>query len=304
MGSKGAELLRRMIKGREIIVAPGVFSPAVAKMAEKMGFRALYFSGAGFSNLLALPDLGITTLSEVSGAVREITSQANLPLIVDADTGFGEALNVERTVKEMKAAGAAALHIEDQILPKRCGHLRGKELVDIDEMVKKVLSAKEAATGDIMIIARTDARSVEGLDRAIERALEYAKAGADMIFPEALESRDEFAEFRRRVKLPLMANMTEFGRTPYMRARDFERLGYDVVIFPVTAFRAMMKTVKGVLLELKRKGTQKDILGSLMTRSEFNELIDYGRYESADRLAADAARALMKGRARDARTKG
>ena len=286
--------LRKLIDGKRIVVAPGVFSPAVAKLAEDVGFKALYFSGAGFANLLALPDLGVTTLTEVAGAAKQITSQTGVPLIVDADTGFGEALNVARTVEEMKSAGAAAVHFEDQILPKRCGHLEGKELVGVDEMVKKLVTAKESAGREILIVARTDARTVEGLDSAIERAAAYSRAGADMIFPEALESRGEFAEFRKKVDLPLMANMTEFGKTPYLTVKEFEALGYNLVIFPVTAFRAAMKAVKDVLTELKIKGTQEEILDSLMTRKEFSELIDYHHYEDADRKAMDAARRLTK----------
>jgi methylisocitrate lyase len=290
-----AGTLRELIGGKKIVVAPGVFSPAVARLAQKLGFRALYFSGAGFSNLLALPDLGITTLTEVARAASQVTSQVTVPLIVDADTGFGEALNVARTVKELKAAGAAAIHIEDQVLPKRCGHLEGKELVDADEMVKKLITAKEAAGRDLLIIARTDARTVEGIDSAIERARVYSRAKVDMIFPEALESREEFAEFRQKVGLPLMANMTEFGKTPYMAAKDFEELEYEMVIFPVTAFRSMMKAVKGTLTELKTKGSQKGILSSLMTRREFYDLIDYHRYEEADRSALEAAKRLRRG---------
>jgi len=288
-----ADALRRLI-GKGIVVAPGVFSPSVAKLAEKAGFRALYFSGAGFSNLLALPDLGITTLTEVAQATRQIASQISVPLIVDADTGFGEALNVARTVQEMKGAGAAAIHIEDQVLPKRCGHLEGKELVDVDEMVKKIVAGKEAAGKDLVIIARTDARTVEGLDAAIERAVDYSKAGADMIFPEALESPDEFREFRRRVGAPLMANMTEFGRTPYMTAKEFEELGYEVVIFPVTAFRAMMKAVKETFAQLKAEGTQKMMLESLMSRKEFYDLIGYYRYEEEDARALRTAKRIRK----------
>jgi len=284
-----AEALRRLI-GKKILVAPGVFSPSAAKLAEKAGFKALYFSGAGFSNLLALPDLGITTLTEVAQATKQITAQVKVPLIVDADTGFGEALNVARTVEEMKSAGAAAIHIEDQVLPKRCGHLEGKELVDVDEMVKKIISAKEAAGTDLVVIARTDARTVEGLDAAIERALAYSKAGADMIFPEALESREEFKEVRKKLSLPLLANMTEFGKTPYMTVKEFEELGYDIVIFPVTAFRAMMKAVQGTYERLRAEGTQKRMLRSLMTRKEFYDLIDYQRYEDADMRALRAAR--------------
>ena len=292
--ASAAQTLRKLLGGEEIVVAPGVFSPAVAKLAQRLGFRALYFSGAGFSNFLALPDLGITTLTEVSRAARQVTSQVNLPLIVDADTGFGEALNVARTVEEMKAVGAAAIHIEDQVLPKRCGHLDGKELVDADEMVKKLISAKNAAGRDLVIIARTDARTVEGIDSAIERARVYSRAKVDLVFPEALESREEFAEFRRKIDLPLMANMTEFGKTPYMTAGDFEELGYEMVIFPVTAFRSMMKAVRGTLTELKAKGTQKGILGSLMTRNEFYELIDYHLYEEADGRALEAAKRLRR----------
>jgi len=292
--SKQAESLRRLISGNKVVVAPGVFSPAVAKLAEKEGFKALYFSGAGFSNHLALPDLGMTTLTEVTDAARQVTSKVQVPLIVDADTGFGEALNVARTVEEMKSAGAAAVHFEDQVLPKRCGHLEGKELVDVDEMVKKLVSAREAVGGEILVIARTDARTVEGLDSAIERAAAYSKAKVDMIFPEALESREEFAEFRKKIRLPLMANMTEFGRTPYMRVADFDSLGYNLVIFPVTAFRAAMKAAKDVFVELRTKGTQKGVLGSLMSREEFYGLIDYYRYEDADAVALRAARKLAK----------
>ena len=286
-----ADALRRLI-GKRIVVAPGVFSPSIAKLAEKAGFSALYFSGAGFSSLLALPDLGITTLSEVARAARQITSKVRVPLIVDADTGFGEALNVARTVEEMRAAGAAAIHIEDQVLPKRCGHLDGKELVDVDEMVKKLISAKEAAEKHLVIIARTDARAVEGIDGAIERAAVYSKAGAEMIFPEALESPEEFKEFRRKVSLPLVANMTEFGKTPYISAQEFEEFGYEVVIFPVTAFRAMMKAVQDTLVRLKAEGTQKGMLSSLMTRKEFYDLIDYYRYEEADGKALRAAKRI------------
>jgi len=292
----GAGAFRKLLRGGKITVAPGVFNPAVAKLAEKEGFSALYFSGAGFSNMLALPDLGITTLTEVSRAARQITSQVKVPLIVDVDTGFGEALNVARTVEEMMNAGVAAIHIEDQVLPKRCGQLKGKELVDTDEMVKKLLSAKEAAGRDLLVIARTDARTVEGLDAAIERAAAYTKAGAEMIFPEALESREEFEEFRRKISLPLMANMTEFGKTPYLTVKEFDDMGYEVVIFPVTAFRAMMKTVEGTYDRLKKEGTQKRMLDTLMTRKEFYDLIDYYKYERADKKALQAAKRLRSDR--------
>ncbi len=205
-------------------------------------------------------------------------------------------MNVARTVNELKVSGAAAVQIEDQILPKRCGHLEGKELVAVEEMVKKILAAKETASGELFVVARTDARAVEGLDGAVDRALEYARAGADMIFPEALESGEEFVEFRRKVGGPLMANMTEFGRTPYMSVSEFQEIGYDVVIFPMTAFRAAMKAVRETLKELKLRGTQKNILGSLMSRSEFYDLISYDLYEKTDKRTAEAARKLLKRR--------
>ena len=291
-----SKALGKMLEGEGIVVAPGVFSPSVAKVAEKVGFKALYFSGAGFSNLLALPDLGMTTLTEVATATRQITSQVSVPLVVDGDTGFGEALNVARTVEELEAAGAAAMHIEDQMLPKRCGHLDGKDLVDVDEMVKKLVTAKEAARGRLLVIARTDARSVEGVDSAIQRARAYSKAGADVIFPEALESREEFVEFRKKIRLPLMANMTEFGKTPYLTAEEFGGMGYNMVIFPVTAFRASMKAAQDALNHLRLKGTQKGILDSLMSRQEFYDLIDYYRYEEADKKALDEAKRLRTGK--------
>jgi len=294
LGETGAEALRKRLKKKEIVVAPGVFSPSVAKLAENAGFEALYFSGAGFASLLALPDLGVTTLTEVARATHEITSRTDVPVIVDADTGFGEALNVVRAIDELRTAGASAVQIEDQIIPKKCGHLEGKELVDTDEMVKKVISANAAADGNPLIVARTDAVAVEGLDSAIARARAYQRAGADIIFPEALQTRDDFAEFRKKVGTPLMANMTEFGKTPYMTASEFEDLGYNIVIFPVTAFRAMMRAVQKTFAELKGKGSQKGVLKTLMTREEFYDLVGYHEYEEADRNALEAAKRLRR----------
>ena len=296
MQEAGATRLRNLLVRNRILVAPGVSNPAVAKLAETIGFRALYFSGAGFSSQLALPDLGVTTLTEVSRATGEITARINIPLVVDADTGFGEALNVARTVAELRRAGAAAMHIEDQVLPKRCGHLEGKELVEAEEMIKKVIAAKEAAKKELLVIARTDARSVEGIDSAIERAKNYQRAGADMIFPEALESREEFVEFRRKITSPLMANMTEFGKTPYMTTKEFESIGYELVIFPVTAFRAMMRAAQNALNTLMDEGTQKGMIKNLMTREEFYDLIDYYAYEKMDAKTMSEALGLKRNR--------
>ena len=290
----GAEL-RRLIKTSDIIVAPGVYNPAVALLAEKLGFKAVYLSGAALTGSLAMPDLGLITLSELALFTRYITRVIRIPLIVDADTGFGEAINVERTVRELEMAGAAAIQIEDQVLPKKCGHLAGKQLVSPEDMVKKILAAVESRRKETVIIARTDARGVEGLEAAIERANLYVDAGADVIFPEALHSLDEFRVFAKKVKAPLLANMTEFGRTPYITVDEFRDAGYKIVIFPVTTFRASMKASEEVLRGIKEKGTQSHMLDRLMTRSEFYELIGYREYEERDKMLASKAARVVKG---------
>src|SRR5438445_2354566 len=282
-----------MMAGKETVVAPGVFSPIVAQLAEKAGFRCIYFSGGGYANMQRLPDLGVTTLSEVSGAALSITSLVDLPLIVDVDTGFGEAVNVMRTVGEMERARVAAIHIEDQMMPKRCGHLAGKELISIEEMTKKLIAAKEAVTTDLVLIARTDARAVEGLDAAVDRARTYLRAGAEMIFPEALEAEEEFAEFAKKVSAPLLANMTEFGKTPYLSVARFQKMGYKVVIFPMTGFRVMLRSVLGAYDELMNKGTQRGLLNKMLTRQQIYDLIGYDAYEAADRKTLAKARLIL-----------
>jgi len=289
----GAEL-RRLIREEPIIVAPGVYNAAVALLAERMGFKALYLSGAALTGSLAMPDLGIITLTEVAMFTGYIARVVRVPVIVDADTGFGEAINVQRTVRELEAAGAAAVQIEDQVLPKKCGHLAGKELVPPEEMVKKIVAAVEARRKETVVIARTDARSVEGLEAAIERAQLYVEAGADVIFPEALQSIEEFREFARRVKAPLLANMTEFGRTPYITVEEFREAGYKIVIFPVTTFRASMKASMEILKEIREKGTQRHVLDRLMTRKEFYDLIGYYEYEEADKRIARKAEEIVE----------
>ena len=288
------ESLRALISTREIIVAPGVYNPAIALLAEKLGFEALYLSGAAITGSLAMPDLGLITLSELALFTSYITRVTRLPLIVDADTGFGEVINVERTVRELERAGAAAIQIEDQVLPKKCGHLSGKSLVSVEDMVKKIIAASEARR-DALIIARTDARGVAGLEEAIERANAYLEAGADIIFPEALQSLEEFREFARRVKAPLLANMTEFGKTPYITVGEFREAGYKIVIFPVTTFRASLKASEDVLREIMEKGTQVHTLDKLYTRKEFYELIGYYMYEERDKeIETKAKRILSK----------
>ena len=288
----GSLRLRNLISKNGTFAAPGVFSASTALIAKEAGFECMYFSGAAFSNLLGLPDLGVTTLTEITDAVGKIVSKVDLPLIVDADTGFGEAVNVSRTVNELEKAGAAAIHIEDQVMPKKCGHLSGKEIVPPEEMMKKIIAAKQAAGTDLVIIARTDAAAVEGLDGTIKRSKLYIKAGADMIFPDALETKEQFLRFSKEVPVPLIANMTEFGKTPYFTVKQFSEMHYKFVLFPVTAFRAAMKAVEKTFNQIAKKGTQEDILKELMTRKEFYELSDYYSYERLDREIARKAKRL------------
>ncbi len=288
-------LLRRLLRERDIIVAPGVFNPAVALLVEKMGFDAAYLSGAALTGSLAMPDLGIITLTELATFTSYITRVVEIPVIVDADTGFGEALNVQRTVRELENAGAAAIQIEDQELPKKCGHLKGKRLIPAEDMVKKIIAAVEARRKETVIIARTDARGVEGLEAAIERAKMYVEAGADVIFPEALTSLEEFKYFAERLpNVPLLANMTEFGKTPYITVEEFREAGYKIVIFPVTTFRYAMGAVREALEVLKREGTQKPLLDRMMTRWEFYDLIGYSVYEEVDRRIAERAETIVR----------
>ena len=283
----GPSELRRLIS-KGITIAPGVFNGITAIIAERTGFRALYLSGSGIAGSMGLPDLSLTTLSEVSEEVRKIASVTRLPVIVDVDTGFGEALNVIRTVRMMESSGASAIHIEDQELPKKCGHLPGKKLIPENEMVKKIIAAVESRkNSDFIIITRTDARAVEGLEGAIRRANLYLEAGADMIFPEALETREEFGKFSKEVKAPLLANMTEFGKSPLLSASDLENLGYRIVIFPLTVFRASLLTAENVYREIFEKGTQSGILEKLMTRKRFYDLIGYDEYEAEDKNISD-----------------
>lgn len=266
------------------LAIPGVFNPLIARMAQRLGFQAIYLSGAALSATIGIPDIGITTLTEFVDAARAITQATTLPLLCDADTGFGEALSVERTVRQLEAAGAAGLHLEDQVLPKRCGHLTGKQLVEPEVMVAK-LRAAVAARRDphFVLIARTDARSVGGLDDAIQRALRYREAGADAIFPEALESAEEFALFAREVPGPLLANMTEFGRTPSLDVDALGALGYRLVLFPVTTLRVALRAVETTLTQIMHKGHQRDCLPQMLTRAELYDLLGYSGYEARDR---------------------
>jgi len=284
--SSAAQLRKRLAQG--MVVAPGVFNAVTAKMVERSGFSAAYLSGAGLTNAMTgFPDIGLLSMTELAQQTAYIASATRLPLIVDADTGFGGPLSVARTVRELERAGAAAIQIEDQQDPKRCGHLAGKKLIPAKSMAEKIRSAAKARKdSDFIIIARTDARGVEGLKAAIDRADQYFDAGADMIFPEALESAAEFSKFAGRVKAPLMANMTEFGKSPYLSVREFDRMGYRLVIFPMTIFRVMMKSAESALKVLKRSGTQRSLLGEMQTRKELYELLDYEQYEKMEAEAS------------------
>ncbi|MEM4943765.1 MAG: methylisocitrate lyase [Saccharolobus sp.] len=274
--------MSQVLRESDFLIIPGVFNPFTAILAKKVGFKAVYLSGGALTSSYGLPDIGLISLEEVADMVRKIKEVVDIPVIVDADTGFGEAINVYRTVKVLEKAGADAIQIEDQRMPKKCGHLEGKEVVEPLEMVQKIKAALKARK-NAMIIARVDSRGVYNLEDAIERAKIYIEAGADVIFPEALTSKEEFAKFAKEVKAPLLANMTEFGKTPYIKAQEFKEMGYKYVIFPVTLFRVAAKAMKDALEVLLREGTQVNLLEKMITRQEQYEIIDYFFYERLDK---------------------
>lgn len=283
-----ARRLRELIE-RQAVVLPGAFNALTGMQIEQAGFQALYISGAGLSAARGLPDIGLLSLTEVVADAATITKAVTIPAIVDADTGFGPPLAVMRAVKEFEQAGVVGMQIEDQELPKKCGHLPGKRLVPTRDMVNKICAASDARKDrDFFIVARTDARAVEGLGEAVRRAKAYIDAGADAIFPEALESAEEFRLFARQLakeggKAPLVANMTEFGKTPYLSVGEFEDLGYRLVLFPVTALRMATKAVEQMLAELRNRGSQRDLLERMQTRQELYDLLRYAEYEQRDR---------------------
>ncbi len=259
------------------MMLPGVPNASTARQAERAGFDAVYISGAGMANSTAgVPDIGLLSMTEVVRLASYVADAVTIPAIVDADTGFGGAENVARTIRELENAGLAGCHIEDQEFPKRCGHLAGKSVVDADEMVGRLKAATAARRDeDFMIIARTDARAVEDFDRTVERARCYLEAGADAIFPEALQSADEFKAFAREVKAPLLANMTEFGKSPLLSFDELAGFGYKMVIFPQSAFRVSMKASEEFLNDLKKSGTQSDWIKKMQTREQLYKLLDY-----------------------------
>ena len=268
--------LRELI-GDHTVVMPGAINALTARAIERAGFEAMYLSGAVLANAtVGVPDIGLTTLSEAAHHAARCAAVTDIPIISDADTGFGGIENAARTVEEFERAGLAGLHLEDQEFPKRCGHLSGKKLVPAEEFAQKIAAAAAAKSDpDFLLIARTDARGVTSYDDAVERAHAYLNAGADAIFPEALNSREELERFAKDVDAPLLVNMTEFGETPYLTVDEFAAMGYSMVIFPVTLMRIAMKAIESALAELKEKGTQKDMLGRMQTRQELYDLLGY-----------------------------
>lgn len=278
----------RQLLSQGILTMPGAFNAISAKIIEDVGFSAVYISGAGLSNgVCGYPDIGFMTSTEMANQAGYIARSVNIPAIADADNGYGEAINVFRTVQDYERQGLSGLHIEDQIIPKRCGHLDGKQVISIENMKEKIAAAVSARLNpDFLIVARVDAKATHGFDEAVRRANAYMAAGADMIFPEALNTHEEFAEFARQVSAPLMANMTEFGKTPYLNVQEFERMGYNIVIFPMTAFRIMMKAVEDGMRHLKAQGTQTALLDRMTSRKDLYRLIHYQDYEKLDATLA------------------
>ncbi len=259
----------------------GTINAYSALMAERVGFRSIYLSGGGVANAsYGLPDIGMTTLNDVLEDVRRITSTTELPLLVDADTGWGNAFMIAKTIRQMIRAGAAGVHIEDQVQAKRCGHRPNKEIVSTAEMVDRMKAAADAKTDpDFVLIARTDAAAVEGLDNAVERACRYVEAGADMIFAEALTELDQYQQFADAVDVSILANITEFGKTPLYTIEELREAGVSLVLYPLSAFRAMSAAALNVYQTLRREGTQKDVVHTMQTRADLYELLDYHEYE-------------------------
>lgn len=283
--SEKRKKFREQLKSGKLLRFPGAFSPLVAMSIERIPeFHGVYISGSVLSNDLGYPDIGLTTLTEVAQRGRQIARVTKMPSIIDIDTGFGEPMNAARTMQEMIEAGLAGCHLEDQVNPKRCGHLDGKGIVTQEEMVRKIRAAADSRKLDpqFVLIARTDARAAEGLEKAITRAKAYIDAGADVIFPEALADEKEFETFRKEVKAPLLANMTEFGKSKLLSTRQLENLGFNLVIYPVTTLRLAMGAVERGLQQIAKEGTQENLVPQMQTRKELYELTRYEDYNKFD----------------------
>lgn len=278
----GGKRFRALLERPQIFQLPGAHNGHAALQAKAAGFEGLYLSGAAMTASMGLPDLGIITVDEVAFFIRQIVRASGLPLLVDGDTGYGEALNVMHMVRSFEEAGAGAVHLEDQILPKKCGHLNGKKLADAHDMATKVAAAKRAAR-DMVIVARTDAAGVEGFEAAVARAKLYVEAGADAIFPEALVTREMFEAFAKAVpNVPLLANMTEFGKTPFFTASEFQEMGYRMVIWPVSSLRAANKAQAKLYAAIAKDGGTHNMIGEMQTRAELYETIGLHDYEALD----------------------
>ena len=274
---------RERLRSGELLQLPGAFNPLSAKLIQEHGFDGVYISGAVISADLGLPDIGLTTLTEVALRARQISRVTDLPTLVDADTGFGEPMNVARTVQEMEDSGVAGLHIEDQVNPKRCGHLDGKAVVDSDTAIQRIRAAVDARRDpNLLVMARTDIRALDGVDAAITRAKQLVDAGADAIFPEAMASLAEFAAVRAAIDVPLLANMTEFGKSELFTTRQLSDVGVNVVIYPVTLLRSAMGASERTLEFIRAEGTQQSAVGTMQTRSRLYELLDYEGYSRFD----------------------
>ena len=277
--------LKNKIKSNKILKFPGAYNPLTAKIIADLNFDGIYISGAVMANDLGIPDIGLTTLKEVSYRSNQINKVTDLPSIVDGDTGFG---NCEKTIATFEKLGLSGCHIEDQIEQKRCGHLDNKELISLNEMVKKINTAvKSRKDNNFLIIARTDARSVEGIEKTIERVKAYEEAGADVIFPEALVDEKEFELIRKKSKVSLLANMTEFGKSKILSSNELQNLGYQIIIYPVTTQRLAMKNVEDGLRAIMRDGHQNNIIDKMQTRKRLYELVEYEKYNTTKKKITD-----------------
>ena len=277
--------LRNKLKNKKILRFPGAYNPLTAKLIAEIGFEGIYISGGVMSNDLGVPDIGLTTLKEVSYRANQISRVTDLPTIVDADTGFN---SCKQTIETFENLGLSGCHIEDQIEQKRCGHLENKEIIPTNEMVKKInISVNSKKDKNFLIIARTDANTVEGLEKTIDRIKAYEDAGADIIFPEALRDEKEFEKIRRNSKINLLANMTEFGKSKLLSANELENLGYNIVIYPVTTQRLAMKNVEDGLRTIFIDGHQNNIIGKMQTRKRLYELVEYEKYNTPDKKITD-----------------
>jgi methylisocitrate lyase len=280
--TKRAQFRQRLASG-ELLRVPGAFNPLSARLIQDKGFDGVYISGAVISADLGLPDIGLTTLTEVAGRSQQISRMTDLPTLVDADTGFGEPMNVARTVQTLEDAGVSGLHIEDQVNPKRCGHLDGKAVVDTDTAVKRIRAAADARRDpNLLIMARTDIRAVDGLDAAMDRAKQLVDAGADAIFPEAMRDLGEFEAMRAAVDVPILANMTEFGKSELFTTTQLSNIGVNIVIYPVTLLRSAMGAAERTLDAINNDGTQQSAVAEMQTRARLYELLDYESYNSFD----------------------